>query len=123
VSLDGKRLAVGTEDGVVHVHDAATTNELGTFVGHGTAVVSLCFVGMDRLCSGSDDGQLCVWDVDRQYRIHSVQGHGRRLAEIVVSPDFMSFVTVGWDCKIKVAIFFKSTYYICHTQRIKFRFR
>lgn len=42
--------------------------ELLSFVGHGTPVVSCCFVGSDRLCTASQDGIISLWDLSTGHR-------------------------------------------------------
>ena len=47
---------------------SSTMQELMSFVGHGTPVVSCCFVGSERLCTASQDGIISLWDLTTGHR-------------------------------------------------------
>ncbi|CAG0916772.1 unnamed protein product [Notodromas monacha] len=102
VSTDSNILAVAAEDAVIRLFCLETRREMKTFVGHSAAVHSLCFLGDEKLVSGSENGEICVWDVGRGLRLSSTKGHLTRVTGIAVNPDLFSYVSVGWDGKIKI---------------------
>jgi hypothetical protein len=62
-SLDGQRLATGSEDGTAKVWDAATGRELLTLKGHSSSVNSVSWsLDGQRLATGSEDGTAKVWE-------------------------------------------------------------
>jgi WD40 repeat protein len=60
-SPDGKLLAVGGDDCLVHTFDAESAAPLDVFVGHGSPVVGVVFAGDDRLASIGADGAALAW--------------------------------------------------------------
>lgn len=65
-SRDGKLVAFGGSDNLVHVVSAESGRELAVFAGHRARVVSVAFTS-DRklLVSGSHDGSALVWDISK----------------------------------------------------------
>jgi hypothetical protein len=63
ISPDGKVLASGGPDNIVHLWSMATSREIGRFVGHDGWIVSLRFShDGKRLASGSWDNTALIWD-------------------------------------------------------------
>jgi RNA polymerase sigma factor (sigma-70 family) len=63
-SSDGRRLAVGSDDGILRVVEIATGQECASFRGHGGRLCAVAFAPDDRaVASGSLDTTLLVWDV------------------------------------------------------------
>lgn len=60
-SADGKQLAVGGEDKLVHTFDGDTAQPVDVLVGHAGPVVGAMFVGDDRLVSVAADGAASAW--------------------------------------------------------------
>ncbi|MBI5719640.1 MAG: TIR domain-containing protein [Burkholderiales bacterium] len=64
ISPDGRRIAVGDRDNIIHVM-ALDGSDHGRLRGHGDWPVALQFLSNRLLVSGSMDGTVRVWDVDR----------------------------------------------------------
>jgi WD40 repeat protein len=65
-SLDGRLLAFGGGDGIVHLWDTATWREKRALRGHKGNVTALAFLSNERLASTSADTTVLVWDVSAQ---------------------------------------------------------
>jgi WD40 repeat protein len=66
-SPDGKRLAMGSIEGIVEVWDTQTGQKIHTFKGHAGNVGKLAFSpDGTRLVTGGSDGTLRWWDTTRQ---------------------------------------------------------
>lgn len=65
-SPDGRTLAAAGDDQSIVVWDVATRRQLGApLIGNADVVRSLSFARDGRLVSGSEDGTVRLWDVDR----------------------------------------------------------
>lgn len=60
-SADGKLLAVGGEDKLVHTFDGETAAAVDVLVGHAGTVVGATFLGDDRIVSVAADGAASTW--------------------------------------------------------------
>lgn len=81
-SLDNTHLAVGYSEGSVVVFDLMTGEPL-KFSGHRGGVSSLCWdpQGM-RVASGSEDGELVVWDVVSERGVVRLRGHKGKVTRV-----------------------------------------
>ena len=100
-------IAHGLFDGSITVNVAFNDAPLFSLIGHSSPIGALSFIkggssGMTFLASGSDDGSLCIWDLDSRIRLSCAQAHSRRLSGLAASADGLTLVSVGWDCLIKV---------------------
>ena len=63
-SPDGKYVASGAIDGIINVFDVSSAKLLHTLEGHAMQIRSLTFSpDSQRLLTGSDDGQMKIYDV------------------------------------------------------------
>jgi WD40 repeat protein/serine/threonine protein kinase/class 3 adenylate cyclase len=66
-----------TNDGVIHIRDAATGNSVATFPGPGATVTDARFSpDGSRLATTSEDGRLIVWDAVDGHVVASMAGKG-----------------------------------------------
>lgn len=76
VSSDGRYLATGGGDKLVHIWDARNRQRLRTFPGHKDAVTSLAFrEGTHQLYSGSLDRSIKIWNLEDMGYIDTLFGH------------------------------------------------
>ncbi|XP_064399490.1 U3 small nucleolar RNA-interacting protein 2-like isoform X2 [Halichondria panicea] len=83
VSSDGKFLASGGQDRVVHVWDVKTNSHVHTFTGHRDTVSGLSFQrGTHELFSCSFDRTLKVWNLDEMAYVETLFGHQDSVSSI-----------------------------------------
>ena len=102
VSQDGKLLATGLKSCVVKLYELETGKELQTFVGHASAITSICFVGTNALCSASHDTTLSLWNVQDGFRIAIMKSHSRSVRGCAANASGKVIVSVSWDTTIRV---------------------
>src|SRR6185436_3566027 len=87
-SPDGKMLAVVCQDDAIHLLEAATGNEIGTFTGHKQAVSSVAFSpDGETLATASEDSTLKLWNVATQQELLTIRRLGGALRGLMFSPD------------------------------------
>ena len=107
-SPDGKKVAVGTEDGICVLFDATDGRKL---VGinartnrgddHGNRLCSLAFSpDGKRIVAGCGDGTSMVWNVKDGKRLHRWQGHSSTVGSVAFSADGRTVATGSWDNNI-----------------------
>jgi WD40 repeat protein/serine/threonine protein kinase len=102
-SLDGRRLASGSEDGTVKVWDSTTGKELCSGKGHAGAIISLAFSpDGQRLLSGSWDGTVQAWDRGTRKGLVSLEGHFGFLHTLVFSPDGQRLASSSRDGTVQI---------------------
>ncbi|ROT67348.1 hypothetical protein C7M84_014583 [Penaeus vannamei] len=100
-SLDNTHLAVGYSDGSVVLFDIRTGTSL-KFAGHRGAVTTLAWddQGM-RVASGSQDGEIVVWDVVSERGIVRLKGHQGKITRLRFLKDRSIVVSSCRDSFIK----------------------
>lgn len=98
-------LAVGRKDGLIDILPA-TKKGPHRLVRHGTPVRAITYTPDGQLLiTGSDEGLLCVWDVNRRTPTlvhHVVQAHDSWILNVSPMGDSRRFVTCGADRKLHV---------------------
>jgi len=76
---------------------------LKLFIGHAAPISALCFVGNERLVSGSNDGGLSVWDVTNGHRLNILSpSHDKRVSELCSNQRGTQFASVSWDSFVRI---------------------
>lgn len=89
--LDNQRLAVGCDDGAVHLHDAGTGASLESLASHQGGVSALACTATGTLVSASVDRRVSSWDVANRWRLERTIGgpeHPEMLVDRVLALDF-----------------------------------
>ena len=87
-SPDGRLVATGSSDKMVHVWEVASGREILQLQGHGDWVISVCFSPDGRkILSGSMDKTLRLWDVASGRELLRLQGHTAPVWQASFSPD------------------------------------
>ena len=97
-SPDGKTLASGGGDNVIHLWDMDTGKRKMTLVGHTHWVFSLAFSPDGKtLASGSVDSDIRLWDPHTGQHKKTLTGHGDWVRSIAFSPDGKTLVSGSDD--------------------------
>jgi WD40 repeat protein len=68
-SADGRRLAVGCDDGAIHFHDADSGIATESHTNHKGAVRSVTFAKTGHLLTASADRRTLLWDASSEWRL------------------------------------------------------
>jgi WD40 repeat protein len=80
VSHDGKTLASGGENEVIHLREVGTAREVRTLKGRAGWVFTLCFSPDDRALAGATGEEVRLWDVATGTVLHTLPATGARMA-------------------------------------------
>ena len=102
-STDGKTLASGGGDNVIHLWDIGTGKRKMTLVGHTHWVFSLAFSPDGKtLASGSVDSDIRLWDPHTGEPKKTLTGHGDWVRSIAFSPDGKTLVSGSDDGSVLI---------------------
>lgn len=88
LSPDGRTALAAATDGLIHIWDVVTWQEVGRLEGHAGPPTAIEFTpDGQRALSASVDGTLILWDVPSRQIIHRLDGHGQGLWSLAISPD------------------------------------
>src|SRR5262249_46535762 len=89
VSMDGKRLVMGTAREFAKVFDVETGTETHVLRGRGDKLVQCMAVSPDgtRVFAGTFDHSICMWDVANDKDFQTLHGHDDPLECLAVSRD------------------------------------
>lgn len=96
-------IAIGYEDGSIKVVNYESNEPKCSFVGHKTAITSLCFdeTGM-RIASGSKDTDLAVWDIVGEAGLFRLKGHKQQITHCAFMREHDNIlVSSSTDCLVK----------------------
>ena len=97
-SPDGKTLASGGGDNVIHLWDIRTGKREMTLIGHTNGVFSLAFSPDGKtLASGSVDSDIRLWDPDTGQHKKTLTGHSAWVRSIAFSSDGKTLVSGSDD--------------------------
>jgi WD40 repeat protein len=98
-SPDGKRVATGTEDGVVQVWDLTTNRRMAQCDGPArTRVTSLVFLpGNKALAAGVCNHAVRLWEVPSGLQLTPTGGHDSAVATLAFSSDGKTLISGGTD--------------------------
>jgi len=99
-SPDGKRVLMGSDDGIARLWDAETGQEIRTFLGHRSYVLSVAFSpdGTRVLTwSSLEDNTAKLWDVETGQEIRTFLGHTSSVTSVAFSPDGTQVLTGSGD--------------------------
>lgn len=100
---DRREVAIGTQAGEIHFHDAASGRLLRTLKAHSSRVNALAaFPDGHRIVSGGRDRELRIWDVPSGELITSLAGHARQVFSIAISPDATTIVSAGLAGAVRI---------------------
>jgi WD40 repeat protein len=103
LSLDGRRAALGGEDGTVTLLDLRTGKRRRLADRHDGRVQELAFSADGRmLATVGDDGRGLAWDLRRGRVRETLTGHSGRVSHVIVSDDGRTLYTSGVDSRIIV---------------------
>jgi WD40 repeat protein len=79
-------LAIGSDEGNIHLCQRSTGEVLGRFYGHTRSVSSIIFFAKDQLlASGSAEGTIKVWDTDMFVEMLTLRGPRSAIRSLAVS--------------------------------------
>src|SRR5207302_6908243 len=98
LSHDGKRIAVGMENGAVVFWDTIAGRPTRTLAAHQKGVSALLFSPDDRrLLTASADGTAALWETDSGAPVRVFKGHSAAVTSAAFSPDAQRIVTGSAD--------------------------
>ena len=91
-SQDGRNLAIGDQNGKIHLWDTTTSRQQGTLKGHGggndSDIRVLVFSPDGKiLASGSEDKTVLLWDTQNHTKLGTLSGHTGWVTAIAFSED------------------------------------
>ncbi|GAB6032044.1 Telomerase protein component 1 [Chamberlinius hualienensis] len=101
LSHDGGYLAFG-EGAIVHLYDLYSETKFMSLVGHAAVVTCLLFADKSRLCSGSADGTVAIWNIEVGHRVFVLKKHIRRVSSLCLDSTKRCLISAGWDSAVYV---------------------
>jgi WD40 repeat protein len=106
-SPDGKRLALGYRNGVIHIVDIATQRKLAVLKDQewtiNLPISSAAFSPDGRLlASVRENGEVGLWDMNTYEELPSLKGHTDQINSVAFSPDGTILVSASSDQSIRL---------------------
>ncbi|KAL5014755.1 hypothetical protein ScPMuIL_009025 [Solemya velum] len=103
ISSDGKFLASGDRNKLIHIWDPDTCKLLHTFQGHRDAVSGLVFrKGSHQLYSASHDRSVKIWNLEEMAYVETLFGHQDCITGIDSLTRERAVTTGGRDCSVRI---------------------
>ncbi len=106
LSPDGSILATFGNDGVIHLKDAKTGNDIAALHGHIRAVTDVAFSPDSRLLvSSSNDGTIQVWDAtvtQDSGSLVTLTGHNGGVSSVAFNADGTLIASTGYDGTVRL---------------------
>ncbi|MXV74301.1 sigma-70 family RNA polymerase sigma factor [Candidatus Poribacteria bacterium] len=101
-SADGKTLASGSKDGIIHLWDAQTGILRQSLIGHTGGVASVLFSADGKtLVSGSKDNTIRLWDTQTGELQNTLKGHTNEVFSVVFGPNGKTLASGSKDNTIR----------------------
>jgi WD40 repeat protein/signal recognition particle receptor subunit beta len=94
ISIDGKRIISGSDDGTLRVWDAKTYKHILSLKGHTASVTKVAALEGQRVLSASRDGRLRLWDIASGNCLQAIAGFSTQ-SSVSVSRDGKRAVSGG----------------------------
>ena len=91
-SHDGMTLAAGDNNGWIYLWDVNTGKTLREFDWNGDIIRNLAFSPDGKMLMSTSDSGTCFWDITSEETIQELRAY-----EVVVSPDWKTFLSIGVD--------------------------
>jgi len=99
-SPDGTMLALGVEDGRIHLWDMNKLRRIGVLEGHTDAVRSLSFSAAGSLASGGDDHTVCLWNPGKSQLLERFTGHTEEVTAVSYRAQGGVIASGGFDRRV-----------------------
>jgi len=99
-SPDGTLLALGVEDGRIHLWDMNKLRRRGVLEGHTNAVRSLSFSAAGFLASGGDDHTVCLWNPGKSQLLERFTGHSEEVTAVSYRAQGGVIASGGFDDRV-----------------------
>lgn len=86
LSPDGKTLASGYQDGIIHLWDLETSGKT-VLTGHENIICSLGFSPDGKTLASGSRSDVRIWDVEKKAQIDTLPGNGNPYFDLSFSPD------------------------------------
>ncbi|MGC4119311.1 MAG: serine/threonine-protein kinase [Myxococcales bacterium] len=102
-SADGKRLAVGSYDGKLHIFDVQARELFKTLEGHKDRIYTIAWSADGRmLASAGRDRRVILWDPQTGAQIKALEGHENLVYQVAFSPDATLLASASWDRTVRL---------------------
>jgi RNA polymerase sigma factor (sigma-70 family) len=100
---DGKTIAGGTSQGVIHIWETASLKQLNKIKAHADNVHALGFSPDGGvLASGGSEHAVRLWDTRTGKQLNTLIGHQERITAVAVAPGGKVVATAAWDHSIRL---------------------
>lgn len=97
MSPDGKTVALGSNDKIIHLWEVSTGKEVRQLVGHTTTIYAVAYSPDGKtLASAGADNSVRVWDLATGKEILKREGNATGFTDIAFSPDGSKLAASSW---------------------------